>query len=231
MRVAFLVDGFNIYHSIRDAEKELPARPQRWLDLDSFCGDYVRHFGPTATLAGVFYFSAPAKHLELGKPGIVRRHETYIEALKSTGVEVNLANFKTSEKYIPLKYCSFRIWPIRRRIRLPLPHSGVIIRRAEEKETDVAIAAKMFELLHTGQANAIVLVSGDTDLLPAIRTARSLFPSAEICVLFPFKRHNAELKRAVRRSFKVRREQYSRHQLPDPIVLPNGHQIHKPSKW
>ena len=29
MRVAFIVDGFNVYHSIREAEKLTAARPQR----------------------------------------------------------------------------------------------------------------------------------------------------------------------------------------------------------
>lgn len=231
MRVAFLVDGFNLYHSIRDAEKELQARPQRWLDLQAFCGDYIRHFGPSATVSSIHYFSALATHLQADKPDILRRHQAYIDAIRSTGVEVTLASFKTSEKYIPFRFCSFRLWPIRRRIRLPIPRWGVIIRRTEEKETDVAIAAKMFELLHTGAADAIVLVSGDTDLLPAIRTCRALFPAAQIAVIFPFKRHNAELKRSVRRSFKVRREQYAKHQLTDPVVLPNGFQIRKPSTW
>ncbi|HEX9937239.1 MAG TPA: NYN domain-containing protein [Longimicrobium sp.] len=231
MRVAFIIDGFNLYHSIRDAEKQVSARPQRWLNLRTFCEDYVRHFGPTAVLSGVFYFSALAKHLEAAKPDIVRRHQSYIEAIEATGVDVTLASFKSSEKFIPFKYCEFRLWPIRRRIRLPIPRWGVVVRRTEEKETDVAIASKMFELLHTSVADAIVLVSGDTDLLPAIRMAKSLFPGAEVAVIFPFKRHNAELKRVVRRSFKVRREQYARHQLPDPIVLPNGHQIRKPQTW
>lgn len=231
MRVAFLVDGFNLYHSIRDAERHVAARPQRWLDLRAFCQEYVRHFGPTAVLNGVYYFSALAKHLEASKPDISLRHQTYIDALRATGVEVTLANFKEREKYVPLKHCEFRVPWIRRRVRLPLPGCTVIFRRAEEKETDVAIAAKMFELLHTGAAEVIVLVSGDTDLLPAIRTARRLYPAVQIAVCFPFRRHNADLKQAVARSFKVRKEQYARHQLPDPVVLPSGRLLHKPPKW
>jgi hypothetical protein len=29
----------------------------------------------------------------------------------------------------------------------------------------------------------------------------------------------------------VKREQYAKHQLPDPVVLPNGHRISKPTTW
>lgn len=231
MRVSFIVDGFNLYHSIRDAEKVVQARPQRWLDLKAFCHEYVRHFGRSAVLQEVYYFSALAKHLEATKPDIVLRHQAYIDAIKSTGVHVSLANFKARDRQIAFRHCSFRVWPLRRPIRLPLPGCGVIVQRAEEKETDVAIASKMFELLHTKSADVIALVSGDTDLLPAIRTARNLFPTTRVAVVFPYRRHNEELKRSVAHSFKVRKEQYARFQLPDPILLPNGKEIRKPSKW
>lgn len=231
MRVAFLVDGFNLYHSIRDAEKQVAARPQRWLDLRSFCQDYVRHFGRAAVLEDVYYFSALATHLEGSKPDILTRHRTYIDALMSTGVHVALANFKVRDKYVSLAHCSFRLRWFKRPIRIPIPGCTVVFQRAEEKETDVAIAAKMFELLHTGAADVIVLVSGDTDLLPAIRTAQRLFPAVPISVCFPFRRHNADLKQAVQRSFKVRKEQYAKHQLPNPVMLPNGKPIHKPARW
>jgi len=231
VRVAFIVDGFNLYHSIKDAEKMVPARPQRWLDLRAFCESYVRNFGRAAMLEDVYYFSAIAAHLEPAKPDISRRHQTYLDALAATGVHVSLANFKVSNRYFSFRQCRFRIWPFRRFIRVPLPRCTVLVQRAEEKETDVAIATKLFELLHTNAADAVVLVTGDTDLLPAIRTARRLFPTILIGVCFPFKRHNADLKRSVVRSFKVRKEQYAVYQLPDPISLPNGHVIRKPPPW
>jgi uncharacterized LabA/DUF88 family protein len=230
MRVAFVVDGFNLYHSTRAAEKAVPARPQRWLDLRAFCSDYVRHFGRNARLEGIYYFSALAKHLEATKPDVANRHQVYLDALRHTGVDVSLANFKAHDKFIPINACRFRLWPLRRLVRLPWSGT-VVFSRAEEKETDVAIAAKMFELLHARAADAVVLVTGDTDLLPAIRTARRLFPTARICVCFPFKRHNDDLRRSVTQSFKVRKEQYAKFQLPDPVVLPNGKELRKPTRW
>lgn len=231
MRVAFVVDGFNLYHSIRDAERIIAARPQRWLDLRAFCEDYVRHFGRSATLEGVYYYSAFATHLEASKPDIQSRHQAYIDALRATGVNVTMGQFKERDRYIPLKYCRLKVPWFKRRWPVPIPFGAIVVKRAEEKETDVAIATKLFELLHTGAAEVVVLVSGDTDLLPAIRTARRLFPMIQIAILFPFRRHNAELKRAVARSFKVKKEQYARFQLPSPIVLPSGHRIEKPPRW
>jgi uncharacterized LabA/DUF88 family protein len=231
MRVAFIVDGFNVYHSIREAEKLTAARPQRWLDLKSLCASYLPHFGRAATLQGVYYFSALARHLAATHPDIELRHQAYLEALESTGVEVTLASFKLRTQYVPLKHCALRVWPLRRPVHLPIPRCSVIVTRAEEKQTDVAIASKMFELLQRNAADAVVLVSGDTDLIPAIRTASTLFPTCTVAVCFPFKRHNAELRAAVQRSFKIGKDQYAKHQLPDPIVLPNGHLIRKPPSW
>lgn len=36
-RVIYLVDGFNLYHSLKDAERDGPGTHTRWLDLPEFC--------------------------------------------------------------------------------------------------------------------------------------------------------------------------------------------------
>lgn len=36
-RVACLVDGFNVYHSIRDVERRVGDASAKWLDLRSLC--------------------------------------------------------------------------------------------------------------------------------------------------------------------------------------------------
>jgi uncharacterized LabA/DUF88 family protein len=167
MRVAFVVDGFNVYHSLREAARASPNRSMKWLDLQALCASYTATvFGPWAVLAGVYYFSALAKHLEADNPDVVKRHQSYIDALRVSGVEVTLSNFKGKDNYIPFERCTFRIWPFRRFVRLPLSGCTIHFRKHEEKETDVAIATKMFELLHTGVCDTVVIVSGDTDLSP-----------------------------------------------------------------
>jgi hypothetical protein len=58
-------------------------------------------------------------------------------------------------------------------------------RREEEKETDVALGVKALELLHLWACDTLVIVSGDTDFTPALRTAKRLFPEVNVCVAFP----------------------------------------------
>jgi hypothetical protein len=36
-RTSFFIDGFNLYHSVRAAEKLLPNRQLKWLNIPSMC--------------------------------------------------------------------------------------------------------------------------------------------------------------------------------------------------
>lgn len=92
---------------------------------------------------------------------------------------------------------------------------GTVIPRHEEKETDVAISIKILELLIRDEADAVMIVSGDTDLMPAIRAARSLYPTKPIGCLFPFNRVNNELKNVCSFYSSIGAEQYAKYQFPD----------------
>jgi len=230
MRVAFVVDGFNVYHSIKAAERKIGQR-LRWLDLDGLCRTLLSSvFGHGHTCAGVYYYSALANHLTPRNPGVVQRHRNYIDALKATGVSVTTAKFKKKDREEALRYCRVRFGRSKRCWRFPIPGVRISMRTHEEKETDVAIAAKLFELLCTGAADAVVLIIGDTDVAPAIRTAKSIFPNALVCVGLPYDRHNRELERVASRSFKIGPQLYSSSQLPDPVLCGKS-VLNCPKRW
>jgi len=168
-------------------------------------------FGKTAVLNEIYYFSALAKHLEARKPDVTRRHRNFIRCLQATGVIIELNRFK--KKSTRCHLC------------------GKTFNKYEEKETDVAIAVKLLEVLVTDSCDSAVLVTGDTDLAPAIRTADKLFPHKRIICAFPYKRKNKELAKLALGSYEINKNQYPKHQFPDPYVLPSGTAIHKPSPW
>ena len=87
MRTRFLVDGFDLYHSLIDASRALDGAGTRWLDLFGFCRSSLYLLGGDARLEGVHYFSALASHLEPLKPDATVRHLAYIECLRTTGVQ------------------------------------------------------------------------------------------------------------------------------------------------
>lgn len=232
MRVRFLVDGFNLYHSVKGAEKHLGAGPLRWLDLHALCQTLLQStFGPGHTLEGVHYFSALAKHLEAKKPDVVRRHRTFISALESTGVEVTLANFKRKDRIKNLNEMRVQVRPVRRWFTLPFSSVRLSYRTHEEKETDVAIACKLLEVLCKGTCDSVILMTGDTDIAPAIRTAKLLYRHADIGVAFPFHRHNRDLEKLVSRHSKVSAQLYQSHQFRAAITTKKGKVINKPSSW
>jgi hypothetical protein len=77
-----------------------------------------------------------------------------------------------------------------------------------------------------------VIVSGDTDLAPAIRTSLALFPKKQICFAFPFNRKMKELAAlSTLPSFSIGRMNYQTHSLPDPYVLKDRNKISKPASW
>jgi hypothetical protein len=95
-RVTFLVDGFNLYHSLRSASIALGLNDSgtKWLDLAALCRSYLHLFGRSAALHEIHYFSALAKHLEATKPDVTARHLVYIACLQDSGVSVELSRFK-----------------------------------------------------------------------------------------------------------------------------------------
>ena len=40
-RVTFIIDGFNLYHSVCDAERDLKGASTKWLDIKSLCSSYL----------------------------------------------------------------------------------------------------------------------------------------------------------------------------------------------
>lgn len=232
MRISFLVDGFNLYHSVKAAERHLGSGPLRWLDIHRLCETLVRSaFGPGNTLESVHYFSALAKHLENKKPDVVRRHRTFIQALEGTGVEVTLANFKKKERVNALSEMRVQVQPIRRWWRIPTRKIRLSYRTHEEKETDVAIACKLLELLCQNRCDAVMVMSGDTDIAPALRTAKKLYPSALVGVAFPFHRHNQDLERVAARSVKLSAHLYQTHQFAPTVITRSGKSVNKPLSW
>jgi uncharacterized LabA/DUF88 family protein len=210
-RVTFLIDGFNLYHSVCNASEDLSGASTKWLDIRSLCSGYIYLLGKTATLREIHYFSALATHLEASKPDVTKRHRDFIRCLQATGVLSELNRFK--------------------RKSMRCPSCGHRYNRYEEKETDVSIALKLLELFVTDSCDTVVLVTGDTDLAPAVRTAKKLFTGKRVVFAFPYKRKNSELAKLAPGSFEIKKEQYTKYQFSNPYTLPDGSQISKPSKW
>lgn len=211
-RTIFLIDGFNIYHSLNQAQLDHAGTSTKWLDLHGLCSSFLYLIGQRvsekAEMEAIHYFSAAPVHRSSAKQS---RHSEYIRCLKNSGILIHLGRFKEKE------------------VRCPICHQNFT--RHEEKETDVAIAIKLFEICHNNQADSIVLVTGDTDLAPAVRACNTLFPHKFICFAFPYRRSNAELKQLAPHSFNISCDSIFKHQFKNPLVLADGSSVPKPMRW
>jgi uncharacterized LabA/DUF88 family protein len=208
--VTFLIDGFNLYHSVLRLKRDTGFNT-KWLDLASLCSSYIHLFGKGARLESIYYFSAIPYYLSQQDPAKIQRHQTYLKCLESTGIKVILGRFKEKDTYCPKCRSLF------------LKH--------EEKETDVSIGITLLELFFTEVCDFAVIVSGDTDLSPAVRKCQSLFLHKKIIFAFPYARKNKELSTLAPGSFSINAKQYIRYQFPNPVILKDGQKIYKPASW
>ena len=115
-------------------------------------------------MSAIFYFSAFATW----KPGPYKRHKEYIKALKAVGVIPVLGRFKEKDKFC--KKCRVK-W-----------------KDHEEKETDVNIGIHMLREGYRDSCDHFLLISGDSDLTPAVRMIRDEFPKKTVKILLPYSR-------------------------------------------
>ena len=101
----------------------------------------------------------------------------------------------------------------------------------EEKETDVNIAVALLADAVRDDFDTALLISADSDLCPAVRETKSLFPEKRIIAAFPPGRHSAELKRAVDGFMFIGDDKIRRAQLPDEVVTGAGVVLRRPKHW
>lgn len=91
-RTIAYVDGFNLYHAIKDLN-----RPElKWVNLWSLSESLLRK---NEELVEVNYFSAYATWI----PDAYKRHRDYTKALQEEGVELVLGQFK--DKFLTCRKC------------------------------------------------------------------------------------------------------------------------------
>jgi len=162
-RVACFVDGFNLYHSLKDLNQD----HLKWLNLWSLLESFSPK--PYQQVVSVFYFSAYATWLS----DAYKRHRVYVNALQGVGVTPVMGFFK--EKDRSCRAC------------------GAHWKAHEEKETDVNIGLYMINEAHQNNFDRAMLLSGDSDLAPVIRMLRKEFPQKPIRLIAPpGRRHSKE---------------------------------------
>jgi len=214
MKTTFLIDGFNLYHSVDEYFSET-GNMAKWLDVEGLCRSLLpsmaRDLGERMELASVYYFTARNSHLQRRDGSRVQRQAIYLKALAATEVTIVHGAFK--------------------KVSRKCHECGAVYSGHEEKKTGVAIACKALELCFSSEVDAIVLVTGDTDQVPPFEYIGSQFPTIHRIIAFPRGRENRELSRVADIDYTFDGSSYSSNQLPQTIPLSSGKEITKPSVW
>lgn len=100
-----------------------------------------------------------------------------------------------------------------------------------EKMTDVNIATEMLVDAYTDKYDMAMLISGDSDLVPPIRSINSLFKNKRVFTAFPPKRHNQSVALASKGSMIIGRKKISDNQFDMEVAKKDGYILKKPKDW
>ena len=211
-RTSFFIDGFNSYHSLKvwnpdpidPIKRVYKYRKYLWLDLYAYSLQFVRK---QDTVGDVFYFSAYA----YWRPNAQQRHEKFVRALVNSGVKPIMGAFKEKDRFCNKCHSYYK--------------------GHEEKQTDVNIAIHLLKEAFLDSFDTAMLVTNDTDLVPAINMVKALFPKKRIGIVFPIDRWSSELKQVTHFWRKTTKKILKKSQFPEDVTLPDGTVISKPPSW
>lgn len=200
-RVITYIDGFNLYHGLRDAG----LRSSRWLDLCALSESILK---PDQSLELVRYFTTRVRNNQRK----TERQAVLIDALLARGgIEIDYGHFLSKPRNC--HSCNHK-WT-----------------QTEEKKTDVNIAVRLLDDAYDDRFDVAIVISGDSDLVPPIESIRKRFPEKQLLVAFPPRRQSSELRRVADVAFRISDKMIRTSRLPATVVTPEGVTLHAPSGW
>lgn len=205
-RSTIYIDGFNFYYGA------IRGTAHRWLNLERL----FERLRPDDDIQVIHYFTAL----------VSGRHRTgqerYLRALATLPkVNVILGKFKTKQLRCRVSGCDY---------------GGTRMFEApEEKRTDVNIALQVLDDFFHDRSDRIVLVSGDSDLVPAVDLAKKHAPAKQVIVYVPSRNPirgaAVELRSAADKDRTFPLQLLSRCHFPPEVPDGRGGVLRKPKGW
>lgn len=206
---AVYVDGFNLYYGA------LRQTPHRWLDLQK----YFTQIRSDEEIEKIWYFTAKVTQ------SAGTRQQAYWSALSTCQLVKIVEGFYKRKK----QKCNVRACNIDPNLKY--------FDTFEEKQTDVNIALQIVRDAYEKKYTNIILVSGDTDLIPALEVVKQVSPKTKITVYVPDSSgcrayNTGELRTIVHKVKPLPTANLSKAQFPVKIIDVKGNVIcTKPDSW
>ena len=201
-RVIVYIDGFNLYHGM----KSCYGRIYHWLDLEALGNTLLR---PDQELEMVKYFTARVR----GHPAARLRQVSYLEALAASCPRLKISEGRFQKQTHRCRSCLAQ-WTA-----------------YEEKESDVSLAVALVEDAALNRYDTALVVSADSDLCPAVRSAKRIRPESRVIAVFPPSRRSDPLRRVTDAVYFLAADKLSRAQLPPEVMTPAGIKLSRPAHW
>jgi uncharacterized LabA/DUF88 family protein len=203
-QAVFLIDGFNLYHSLVNPKFGTRLVKYKWLDLTKLCNFFLQS---QESLKDIYYFTALCSW-DTDKSD---RHKTYIHANENSGVKVVRGKFKEVTKRC--RSCK------------------QLFKTHEEKRTDVNIGINLVKLAFQDEFDVAYVLSADSDLVPAVEEVKSLFPQKVITVIIPFGNCANEMKAVCHYGRQIKEVHLQSSQFAMDVSLNDGSIISCPQEW
>ncbi len=224
MKTTIYIDGYNLYYGV------LRNTPYKWLDVVKLFSKIAHAQNPDSEIIKVKFFTAPVK-IKLSNHGEAsqKSQRDYHRALEKIypNFEVIQGYFNISEGWYP-------------RYKTPISRNDTV--RAwslEEKQTDVNIALNIYRDTAKAKTEQVILVSNDSDLIPAIQAIKQDFPHIVAGVIMPIIKREGATERQENKGLSkfsdwtwsnIQEEELKTALLPKMIPTKKK-PIYKPSYW
>jgi 6-hydroxy-3-succinoylpyridine 3-monooxygenase len=200
------IDGFNLYYGA------VRGVPYKWLNLQRLC-EMLRQ---QDDIQQIYYFTA----IVFGPTR--SNQETYLRALATLPlVTVILGKFKRKQIKCTLHTCTAA--------------GDRLFQSQEEKRTDVNIAIRMLDDAYQDRCDQFVVISGDSDLVPAFNMVKAMCPKKQIIVYVPARDRvrgaATEIRSAADRDRTLPSNLLKVSQFPASIPDGQGGFVIKPTGW
>jgi uncharacterized LabA/DUF88 family protein len=201
-RVAFYIDGFNLYFGLR----EKGWKRYYWLNILELCDNLLLSNQVRITAK---YFTARVT----APPDKVRRQSIYLDALKTLEPQLQIIEGNYLTNTYKCKHCGFEYLD------------------SKEKMTDVNIAVEMASDLLDDKFDTAILISADGDLVPAIKLIKKINNKKRIIVGFPPNRFSEAIEKVADHVFLMYRQTFAKSVFPPVVTTSTGFQLIKPLEW
>ena len=225
LKTIIYIDGYNLYYGA------LHGSPYKWLDIVKLCELVCKEQNPSSNIITVKFFTAPVKaKVSTHGQRSLKSQSDYHKALKLLYphiVEIHNGYFMQERGFLP-------------RYQKPLDKLDRLeVWRLEEKKTDVNIALHMYRDVIKTQADQVVLVSNDSDLVPALEFIKNENVNIIVGSIMPRRKREGGKNRAVNKEISdlsnwsrkyLLDSELEKSQLPD-VVPSRKKPAFKPDYW